>query len=276
MQLARPHKGWENEHLATFLLSRIAFVASPITVGDDIGADIFCTLFEVGEHKGKPVLLPRRSIAVQVKSKRETIEIASHLEYIARLEVPYYLGFVDQQKLTLELFSARFLPALLSLKGAHSKLLLEPVDEFRRDYRPVDKNGVYSLLCHKVATLSAHDDATATSKAAAAIRDDSVAALQAIASRLNQEYVFEIPGGQVEFYAGPGSAQTFRHSFFKRLAEAYFNFSWLIDNNSAASDAEMNAFVAIADQLAAASQVPDYVLNLRGGLQQRRLKSGAA
>jgi hypothetical protein len=60
MQLGFPHKGWENEHLATFLLSRIAFVATPITVGDDIGTDIFCTLFETGKHKGQPVLLPRR------------------------------------------------------------------------------------------------------------------------------------------------------------------------------------------------------------------------
>ena len=58
-QSAVPHKGWENEHLATFLLSRIAFVASPVKVGDDVGTDVFCTLFEVTKHKERDVLLPR-------------------------------------------------------------------------------------------------------------------------------------------------------------------------------------------------------------------------
>lgn len=274
MQLADPHKGWENEHLATFLLSRIAFVAAPITVGDDVGTDIFCTLFEPASHKGKPVLLPRRSIAVQIKSQKQPTDIAPRLDYLARLEVPYYLGIVDQQQLTLELFSARFLPALLSLQRRHSRLLLKPVDVFQRDYRPCDASGVYSLLCHKVAMLSVHDDAATALKAAAAIREDSTAALQAIASRLNHEYVFEIAGGEVEFYAGPDSARTFRHSFYKRLAEAYYNLSWLIDNNLAASDAEMNAFMEIADQLGTASDVPGFVQKLRAGLQERLLKRG--
>jgi hypothetical protein len=92
MQLAHPHKGWENEHLATFLLSRLSFVASPITIADDIGTDLFCTLFDIAEHKGQPVLLPRRSIAVQIKSSREPIDIVPRLDYIARLEIPYYIG----------------------------------------------------------------------------------------------------------------------------------------------------------------------------------------
>ncbi len=272
MQLAHPRKGWENEHLATFLLSRVAFVASPVTVADDIGTDIFCTLFEPGNHKGHPVLLPRSSIAVQIKSNKEPIDVASKLDYLARLEVPYYLGVVDQQKLSLTLFSARFLPALLSLQRSHSRLFLTPVEEFQRNYRPKDENGVYTLLCHKVATLDAHDDTGAISHCADAIREDAGLALQAIASRLNQEYVFEISGAEVEVYAGPGSAQTFRHAFFKRLAEAYFNLSWLVDNHRAASDAEMDAFVTIADELGRAAEVPEYVLKLREGLQKRRGK----
>jgi len=274
MQLAHPHRGWENEHLATFLLSRLAFISSPITVGDDIGTDIFCTLFEIGTHKGQPVLLPRSSIAVQVKSSRDPVDIAPHLDYIARVEVPYYLGVVHQKALTLELFSARFLPALLSYRGAHSKLFLKPVDGFQRQYRP-EKKGVYSLLCHKIATLSAHDDANATSQSATAIRDDAAAGLQAIASRLNQEYVFEITPGEVEFFAGRGSAQTFRRAFFKRLAEAYFNLSNLIDNNQAASNAEMDAFVSIVDRLETVGPIPEYVLKLRDGLQKRRLNRSA-
>jgi hypothetical protein len=110
------------------------------------------------------------------------------------------------------------------------------VDEFQREYRTThdNDNSVYELLCHKVATLDAHDEPAAIARCAEAIREDSRAALQAIATRLNQEYVFEIPGGVVEIFAGPGSTQTFRHAFFKRLAEAYFNLSFLLDNNQPA------------------------------------------
>jgi hypothetical protein len=266
------HKGWENEHLATFLLSRIAFVASPVTVADDIGTDIFCTLFEVAKHKGQGVLLPRSSIAVQIKSNSDPVDVASKLDYLHRLEVPYYLGVVNQEQLTLELFSARFLPVLLSWRPHPERLFLIPVDEFQRQYRTThdNENGVYELSCHKVATLDAHDDPAAIARCAEAIRKDSSAALQAIASRLNQEYVFEITGGVVEVFAGPGSTQTFRHAFFKRLAEAYFNLSFLLDSKQPASEAEMDAFLAITDELSRAVRVPEYVMQLRKGLQDRR------
>jgi hypothetical protein len=272
MQLAVPHKGWENEHLATFLLSRIAFVAAPVKVGDDLGTDVFCTLFEVTKHKERDVLLPRSSIAVQIKSNRDAVDVASKLDYLHRLEVPYYLGVVDQQQLTLELFSARFLPVFLAWQPYPKRLLLIPVDEFQRKYRTTDhnENGEYELLCHKVATLDAHDDRAAIAKCTEAIRHDSAAALQAIASRLNHEYVFEIPGAGVEIFAGPGSTQTFRHAFFKRLAEAYFNLSFLLDSKQPASEAEMDAFLAITDELCRGLHVPEYVMKLREGLQDRR------
>jgi hypothetical protein len=278
MQLAYPRKGWQNEHLATFLLSRVAFVASPLTVGDDIGTDLFCTLFETATHNGHPVLLPRSSIAVQIKSSRKPIDIVPQLEYIARLEIPYYLGIVDQQALTLELFSARFLPALLSLKGRHSKLVLAPVDEFIRDFRPRDEQGVYTLYCHKVATLAASDNEAAILQSADAIRKDSRAALRAIASRINEEYTFEITETEIEVYAGSDSEQTFRRAFFRRLGEVYFNLSRLFDNGQPASEAEMDAFVGIVDDLRTAGDVPDSVVKLRDGLQQRRagaLRGGA-
>jgi len=272
MQLAVPHKGWENEHLATFLLSRIAFVASPVKVGDDVGTDLFCTLFEVTKHKERDVLVPRSSIAIQIKSSRDAVDVASKLDYLHRLEVPYYLGVVDQQQLTLELFSARFLPVFLAWQPHPKRLLLKPVDEFQRKYRTTDHNGngVYELLCHRVATLDAHDNRAAIARCAEAIRDDSAAALQAIASRLNQEYVFEITKGVVEVFAGPGSTRTFRHAFFKRLAEAYFNLSFLLETKQPVSEAEMDAFLAITDILNRALDLPEYVVQLRQGLEDRR------
>jgi hypothetical protein len=68
--LEKFRKGWENEHLATFLLSRIAFVANPVKVADDVGTDLFCTLFEITEGK----LFPRNSFALQAKSSAGEID----------------------------------------------------------------------------------------------------------------------------------------------------------------------------------------------------------
>jgi hypothetical protein len=85
MQLAIPHNGWDNEHLATFLLSRIAFVATPVKVGDDIGIDVFCTVFEVA--KGKRTVLqretkkPQRGEAWRLIAKCFCLEIVDYLEY---------------------------------------------------------------------------------------------------------------------------------------------------------------------------------------------------
>jgi len=130
MSLARTHKGWENEHLATFLLSRIAFVASPVTVADDVGTDLFCTLFERLDRGGTPRLLPRSS----GRNPSEELDRASGRRAKARLPVtprsPYYLGVADQTALTLTLYSARFLPCLLSFVAAISVSTFVPVEEF--------------------------------------------------------------------------------------------------------------------------------------------------
>ena len=74
----------------------------------------------------------------------------------------------------------------------------------------------------------------------------------------------------MEIFAGPGSAETFRHAFFKRLGEVSLNLSFLLDNNKPASNDEMDAFVAIADELSRAVPVPNQVMQLREGLQSRR------
>lgn len=259
MSLATTHKGWENEHLATFLLSRVAFVASPLKVGDDVGTDLFCTLYGRESRNGTTVLVPRSSIAVQVKSNRNPLDIATKLSYLRRLEVPYYLGVVDQQALSLELYSARFLPCLLSYRGSHERLDLVPVAEFEREYRPTTPEGHFRLLCPRIATLQAGDSPESTAGAADSIKQDAAAALKAIASRLNMEYIFDIPGGQVEIFTGRDSARTFRESFLKRLAEALLNLAWLITAGHPVAEGEADTFLAMPDALALYMPVPNYV-----------------
>ena len=273
MPLAVTHRGWENEHLATFLLSRVAFVASPKTVADDVGTDLFCTLYEHTTRNDVEVIVPRSSLAVQVKSSAESVNVAGRLDYLARLEIPYYLGIIDQQALTLDLFSARFLPALLSYRGRdrHRTLHLVPVDTFDRHYRPGNDQDGYKLLCHRVVTLRAGDDREATARASTSLQEDAAAGLKAIASRLNKEYVFDIPDGDVEIFMGPDSARTFRDSFFKRLAEALLNLAWLIDS-APPPVAEIDTYLAITDSIASVSPLPRYVQMAKATLLRQRAK----
>jgi len=83
---------------------------------------------------------------------------------------------------------------------------------------------------------------------------------------MNKEYVFDIPGGHVEIYTGRDSARTFRDSFFKRLAEALLNLAWLLRAKQPVSDAEMDAFLAIPEVLAATTTIPPHVIHARDAL----------
>ena len=39
--LLSPRKGWENENLAAYLLSRFSFIVQPSSIADDVGSDFF-------------------------------------------------------------------------------------------------------------------------------------------------------------------------------------------------------------------------------------------
>ncbi len=113
--LGKFRKGWENEHVASFLLSRISFVANPMTVADDVGSDFFCTLFEVAEGDK---LFPRNSFAIQVKSSKAEIGATGKIEYLAKLELPFFVGVVDQSNLeTVHLFGRILTYIFLTLRN---------------------------------------------------------------------------------------------------------------------------------------------------------------
>src|SRR5262245_23710047 len=109
-QLARTRVGWENEHLATFLLSQIAFVAQPVTISDDIGSDLICTVFESrssGSNRGGDLLFPRNSFAIQIKTSGGPIDATNKIDYLFHLEIPFLVGIVgaDRSRPTLSIYS---------------------------------------------------------------------------------------------------------------------------------------------------------------------------
>ena len=97
--LLAPRKGWENERLASYLLSRFGFVAQPSSVLDDLGSDFFCTNFEIVKTtSGRDALRPLNSFAIQVKSSAEEIEMDNKIDYLQRLELPRFQFFSVRER----------------------------------------------------------------------------------------------------------------------------------------------------------------------------------
>lgn len=247
--------GWENEHLATYLLSRIAFVARPMTVSDDFGADLFCTLFDVtGE-----ALAPRGSIAVQVKSSREPVDMTPKIDFLQNLELPYYIGVVDRKEMTLALFSGRYLPNMLAYRGRPQKLWLDLVDTVDREYRSGTDETGYRVQCPMVTVLRAHDDAEQRRDSVSALRKDAHEGLAGVMSRLNGEYIFMAPG-RFEIFTGESSARVYWENFLQRLAEVLQNVAWLLKSDSPMPASRVSAVLTIyrtVSELDAA--IPEYL-----------------
>ncbi|MGQ0665896.1 MAG: hypothetical protein ACT4O4_02580 [Nitrospiraceae bacterium] len=236
--LAAPRIGWENEHLATFLLSRISFVANPLTIADDVGSDFFCTLFESRIENNAEQLFPRNSFAIQIKSKEETILATNQIEYLTKLELPFFVGVIDRENLRLNIYSGEYVPILFTEHGIPQKeLKLSPVRNVEieiKNYCQITKDESLHVLTAFlrmpfVIEISASDKRDTVFAKARQVSDLCSRMHQNISARVSQEYIFGLsePGSAL-IMAGPGSATTFRRNFYFRLAEAFYNLEWIM------------------------------------------------
>ena len=226
--------GWENEHLSAYLLSRISFIANPVTIGDDIGSDFFCTLFEkrlVNEHKQ---LFPLRSFAIQIKSTYCEYHFDNKIEYLNILELPFFLGIIKHDDLSLSIYSGEFLPMMFTHLGVPSKLTLCPVSEetFQIGEAYIQDGDHCFLRLPFLVRLSAMEsqDEFDSKREVIALR---CARMQSnISTKVAEEYIYQLDdAGNVQIQAGPGSIRTYQRNLYLRLAEAFYNMEWLIDNS---------------------------------------------
>jgi hypothetical protein len=273
--LAVPRRGWENEHLATFLLAKIAFVAHPLTVADDIGSDFFCTLFESSNENGMEVLFPRNSFAIQVKSRRENFAATNKIDYLLRLELPFFLGVVDRHTLRLDVYAAEHLPMMFSHLGRPRELTLCPLEPNEAGGTPPyhgSPDGPCTLNLRHVVELTAADDRDALRRKGAALSALCSRIHGNIATRTSQEYIFTLDqAGSVRIMAGPSSAETFRHNFCLRLAEVFYNLEWLLQNQPQEfSREEFEMYDRLYTELTRRPvPIPDILRGVRERLKQR-------
>jgi hypothetical protein len=223
-------KGWENERLAAYLLSRFSFVAQPTSSADDLGSDFFCTIFEIREVSGKDALMPRISFAIQVKSSEADVSADNKIEYLMGLELPLFIGVVTQSPPEMRIYSAELLPLLFAEIGRPTGLSLIPVAAFDPNnyYEDVGNQNI-RLKCHLVTTLGVNDDrSTLTPKVNTLLRI-CTRAHSNIATRVNEEHIYDVDGrGLYKIAAGSGSALHFRLNFAKRLGEVFYNLLFIL------------------------------------------------
>jgi hypothetical protein len=245
-QLSTPRLGWENENLAAYLLSSVAFISHPVSVADDVGVDFACTLFETDQA----MLVPRSTFVIQVKSSKETVDVSKHLPYLFKLEVPYFVGVIERDPARLTIFSGEYLPILLTqVDPVNLHLRLELVDTYPGPYFGMDKKGVYTVKLPIVATL---DTNMGESRLKAPALIELCSKIHAnIARKTAGDYVFTTHDpNNVLVMSGPASAQSFRDNFYWRLAEVFENLRWLRQNvRSDFNAAEFDIYSGIYDSL---------------------------
>lgn len=230
----RFRKGWQNEHLAKFILSKFSFVAEPSTISDDLGSDFFCTLFNVENKKS---LLPRNSFAIQIKSKedmeskRNKFEITNKRDYLNGLEIPFFVGVVDKQELKLVIYSGEYISNYFSLLPFREKAFVHLISE--RD-NPLNMFEVDDkcIKFPKIIEIKADYDYISNPEAIEGLFSICKLIQENISSKVSHEYLFKrFNSDWVDIYAGNTSVIHFRDNFLKRLAEVFYNLLWLYRAN---------------------------------------------
>lgn len=231
--LLTPRKGWENERLAAYLLSRFSFVAQPSSIGDDLGSDFFCTVFKIVDASGRDALLPKSSFAIQVKSSASEVSVDNKVDYLVGLELPFFIGFVKQSPPEMNIHSAEMLPLLFSERGKPDRLWLVPVAESVFDpdnYFEVVGNQQVRLRCPMVVTLTTDDDQSTLAPKVDTLLSVCSRARSNIATRVSEEHIYDVDGkGRYRIMAGSGSVRHFQSNFVKRLGEYFQNLQWILN-----------------------------------------------
>lgn len=224
--------GWEAERLAEYLLSRFSFIAQPTTIADDLGSDFYCTIFHLTDD-AHPRVEPRISFAIQIKSNNKIIEAHNKVHYLHNLEIPFFVGVVNQSKAELKIYSAERYPMLTARFGLRPKLWLRPVDtDDLENYcdGETDPEGV-TLDCYHVCTFGANEDRKDMQPGVDKLLTICHRATGNIRSRLSEEHIYQWDDKATRFsiVAGVGSIKYFRDNLYKRLAEAFYNFEFLLN-----------------------------------------------
>lgn len=240
--LLKIRKGWENENLARFILSKFSFISQPATIADDLGADFFCTFFiKVAKERktkhGKIIedvfIYPKHSFAIQIKSSRRQFDITNKLEYFDNLEIPFFVGVANQRKLSISIYSGDVIPELFSLVGlppSNNKDIITvkaALLENREDHGQQPRQTKYIIPFFKIGEIFASDTEEELSPFIESFSGICLNYQRNIISKKKHQFIFyDALTLEPKIIFGSGSYQVFRNNFIERLAEVFCNLAW--------------------------------------------------
>ena len=177
-------------------------------------------------------MFPKNSFAIQIKSNFGDIRATNKIDYLFGLELPFFVGVIERKRWRLSIFSGEYLPILFSHYGHPStlSLVLDSGCEIGSPYQGSEGGPCTLRLC-RVCDLSFSDSAVVLREKGATMSGLCKRMHGNVSARAIDEYVFRLDdeGRKVDIVAGVGSVKTFRHNFYLRLAEVFYNFEWILD-----------------------------------------------
>lgn len=236
--IEQSRKGWRGEYIAAYLLSRIAFIAKPMSTGEDVGIDLICTLHErrISKDKRFQELYPQTSFAVQIKTGRiRRISKRDKIEYLSTMGLPYFLGLLKEDDCSLSIYSGEIVPIFFAIRGIDriGALTLKPVDEMPRwgEYWEEMKRGHFHLKLPHVLTCGINDTEDTQKNHFRKLHEACELVRYNISARNNNEHIYKVRSPELVVNVfGPGSAKHFRTNFSLRLAEVFSNLTWIGEN----------------------------------------------
>ena len=252
--------GWQSQNMARFILYKFCFLAEPVQIADDIGIDFFCTLFETEPNKKNTSLIPRNSFAIQIKSKNKSnkVQLTDYLPYLARLELPFFIGIVDRSRSAMTLYSGEYLIPFFAYKGIPDRLeakLCEKSDIANLTHAfgwlTKTRNGKYIVLFPKITEITVQmDEGEHLNSKVNQVQEICSMVLENIASKTNYQFIFgsRPPYNQLLF-AGPASLERVELNLFSRLAEVFYNLNWVYSNSAEESKPQIRASFRIYENI---------------------------
>ena len=250
-------QGTLSEILANYLIANVAFVSNPILNNNDIGIDMYCTLFETKLIKSIPYNMPIQSFGLQIKSSSNSdIEenMTKYLDFLPNLEIPLYFGIVNKQEAKMDIHSCEGLPFLFSHKGEGIENLffqfVPRSDESTLHFERMNENGEkeYVLKCPKVVTLSDKTNYYQEKNLMDDFKKINRIYLENLQRRSLTVFVFKTFWDTYTVYSGSGSLQSFMPNFMTNLEIVLIHIQYLLKQGIYPEDL-VNSFLKIKDVL---------------------------
>ncbi len=186
------------------------------------------------------------------KAANEKIDARNKINYFDQLEVLFFVGVVDQATASLRIYSAECLPMMFANYGRPLSLSLRLVDTLHRYQSPETYVELHGGRSRKLLLGCRTGSKKTRAQLLSRMYPEHVgkpwrdlAQRREVAGSLSEghaEHRVEARRGDTftsglttlsRLLVGQGSAKHFRDNAFRRVAEAFVNFSWILENNPA-------------------------------------------